>query len=84
MARGVLVKKFLHDRGYSILDALDQVAKQLHSTDVQVKISWMFARPTVTAPFASSTRLAQLKQLMGEFESMGEVEYFDLTNPHLR
>ena len=59
------MKKYLNDRGFRILDALDQVAKQLHSTAVQVTLAWLSARPTVTAPIASATSLAQLKQLIG-------------------
>ena len=64
-ARGDFVKKYLNDRGFRILDALDQVAKPLHSTAVQVTLAWLIARPTVTAPIASATSLAQLKQLIG-------------------
>ena len=59
------MKKYLNDRGFRILDALDQVAKQLHSTPAQVALAWLIARPTVTAPIASATSLAQLKQLIG-------------------
>ena len=64
-ARGDFVKKYLNDRGFRILDALDQVAKRLHSTAAQVTLAWLIARPTVTAPIASATSLAQLKQLIG-------------------
>ena len=64
-ARGDFVKKYLNDRGFRILDALDQVAKRLHSTAAQVALAWLIARPTVTAPIASATSLAQLKQLIG-------------------
>ncbi len=64
-ARGDFVKKYLNERGFRILDALDQVAKRLHSTAAQVTLAWLIARPTVTAPIASATSLAQLKQLIG-------------------
>ena len=64
-ARGDFVKKYLNDRGFRILDAVDQVAKQLHATAAQVTLAWLIARPTVTAPIASATSLAQLKQLIG-------------------
>src|SRR6476660_8030844 len=64
-ARGDFVKKYLNERGFRIIDALDKVAKRLQSTAVQVTLAWLIARPTVTAPIASATSLAQLKQLIG-------------------
>jgi aryl-alcohol dehydrogenase-like predicted oxidoreductase len=64
-ARGDFVKKYLNERGFRILDALDQVAKRLHATPAQVALAWLMARRTVTAPIASATNLAQLKELIG-------------------
>lgn len=64
-ARGDFVKKYLNDRGSRIIDALDQLAKQLHATAAQVALAWLMARRTVTAPIASATNLAQLKELIG-------------------
>ena len=64
-ARGDFVKKYLNERGFRILDALDQVAKRLHATPAQVALAWLIARRTVTAPIASATSLAQLKELIG-------------------
>jgi aryl-alcohol dehydrogenase-like predicted oxidoreductase len=64
-ARGDFVKKYLNERGLRILDALDQVAQRLHATPAQVALAWLMARRTVTAPIASATSLAQLKELIG-------------------
>jgi aryl-alcohol dehydrogenase-like predicted oxidoreductase len=64
-ARGDFVKKYLNERGFRILNALDQVAKRLHATPAQVALAWLIARRTVTAPIASATSLAQLKELIG-------------------
>jgi aryl-alcohol dehydrogenase-like predicted oxidoreductase len=64
-ARGDFVKKYLNERGLRILDALDQVAKRLNATPAQVALAWLMARRTVTAPIASATSLAQLKELIG-------------------
>lgn len=63
-ARGDFVKKYLNERGFRILNALDQVAKRLHATPAQVALAWLIARRTVTAPIASATSLAQLKDLI--------------------
>ena len=64
-ARGDFVKKYLNERGFRIIAALDQVAKRLHAKPVQVALAWLIARPTVTAPIASATNLKQLKELIG-------------------
>jgi aryl-alcohol dehydrogenase-like predicted oxidoreductase len=61
--RGVRVKNYLNDRGFRILDVLDQVAKQHSSTPAQVALAWLMARPSITAPIASATSLDQLNEL---------------------
>jgi aryl-alcohol dehydrogenase-like predicted oxidoreductase len=62
--RGNAVKKFLNERGLRILAALDQVAKAKHAKPSQIALAWLMARPGVTAPIASATTLAQLRELM--------------------
>jgi aryl-alcohol dehydrogenase-like predicted oxidoreductase len=59
------VKKYLNERGYKILSALDQVAKTHGATPTQVAIAWLLAQPSVTAPIASVTNLNQLNELLG-------------------
>jgi aryl-alcohol dehydrogenase-like predicted oxidoreductase len=66
--RGQFVKKYLNDRGLRILRALDEVARQLHSTPAKVSLAWLMARPSVTAPIASATSLEQLKDLIAATE----------------
>jgi aryl-alcohol dehydrogenase-like predicted oxidoreductase len=61
--RGPRVKKYLNDRGFRILAALDQVAKQHNATPAQVALAWMMARPSITAPIASATSVKQLDEL---------------------
>jgi len=63
-ARREFVKKYLNDRGFLILKALDQVAKENNSTPARVALAWLIARPSVTAPIASATSLEQLKDLI--------------------
>ena len=62
--RGKGVKKYLNDRGFRILDALDAIAKQKQSTPAKVALAWVIARPSVTAPIASATSLEQFKDLV--------------------
>jgi aryl-alcohol dehydrogenase-like predicted oxidoreductase len=63
--RGAGVKGYLNDRGMRILDALDAVAGQQHATPAQVALAWQMARPGITAPIASATRVEQLQELLG-------------------
>jgi aryl-alcohol dehydrogenase-like predicted oxidoreductase len=63
-ARGQGVKKYLNDRGFGILTALDEVATQHNSTPARVAIAWLIARPSITAPIASATNIGQLGDLV--------------------
>ncbi|WP_145860537.1 aldo/keto reductase [Pedobacter suwonensis] len=59
--RGGGVKKFLNERGFKILAALDQVAAQHQVEPASVALAWLINHPSVTAPIASVTDLNQLK-----------------------
>ncbi|MDR6583718.1 aldo/keto reductase [Herbaspirillum frisingense] len=63
-ARGGKVKSYLNPRGFQILAALDAVAARHASTSAAVALAWLIARPSVTAPIASATSLAQLDELV--------------------
>ena len=63
--RGQFVKKYLNDRGFKILRALDEVARELHSTPAKVSLGWLMSRPGITAPIASATSVEQLNDLIG-------------------
>jgi aryl-alcohol dehydrogenase-like predicted oxidoreductase len=62
--RGQSVKKYLDARGLRILAALDQVAREKHSTPGKVALAWLLARPSITAPIASATSVEQLHDLI--------------------
>jgi len=62
--RGQGVKQYLNPHGLRVLDALDAVAQRLNATPAQVALAWQIARPSVTAPIASATSLAQLTDLV--------------------
>jgi aryl-alcohol dehydrogenase-like predicted oxidoreductase len=61
--RGKGVKKYLNDRGFRILQALDQVAERYQAKAAQVALAWLMARPSITAPIASATSVEQLNEL---------------------
>ena len=63
-ARADIVKNYLNERGYRILEALGRVAQQHNVTPAQAALAWLIAQPTITAPIASATNLEQLNQLI--------------------
>ena len=58
------MKQYLDERGMRILQALDEVAREARAKPAQVALAWLMARPAITAPIASATTLAQLRELM--------------------
>lgn len=63
-ARGQFVKKYLTERGFTILAALDEVAKAVNATPAQVAIAWLLARPSITAPIVSATSVTQWNEIV--------------------
>lgn len=62
-ARGSRVKGYLDARGLGILDVLDAVGKETGAAPATVALAWLMARPSITAPIASATSVAQLNDL---------------------
>ena len=63
-ARGQFVKKYLNERGFGILAALDEVAKEKSATPAQVALAWLMARPSITAPIVSATSVQQWREIV--------------------
>ncbi|KUY84691.1 aldo/keto reductase [Burkholderia cepacia] len=61
--RGDRVAGYLNERGLRILAALDAVAAKHGTQPAAIALAWQIARPTITAPIASATSLAQLESL---------------------
>ena len=66
--RGDRVEPYLEGRGPAVLAAIDEVAEETGATCAQVALAWTAAQPGVTAPLASATSPAQLKELLGSME----------------
>jgi aryl-alcohol dehydrogenase-like predicted oxidoreductase len=58
------IARYLNERGFRILEALDTVAEDNDVAPGQVALAWLMARPGLTAPIASATSLAQLNELI--------------------
>jgi aryl-alcohol dehydrogenase-like predicted oxidoreductase len=62
--RGAGVKKYLNERGFAILAALDAAAEKLNANPTQVALAWLLQRKAITAPIVSATTLTQLHDLV--------------------
>ena len=58
----------MNERGFRVLAAVEKVAATTSATPAQVSLSWLAHRPGITAPIASATSVAQLKELAGAIE----------------
>jgi aryl-alcohol dehydrogenase-like predicted oxidoreductase len=68
---------YMNDRGFALLDVLDEVAAAHGSSPATISLAWLLARPTVLAPIASATSADQLAELVAcaEIElSPGELQ----------
>jgi aryl-alcohol dehydrogenase-like predicted oxidoreductase len=63
--RGAGLEAYFDARGLRILAALDAAAAAHGATPAQVALAWQIARPGITAPIASATSVAQLRELLG-------------------
>jgi len=55
---------YCNERGFAVLDALDDIAAAHHTTVAAVSLAWLVAQPTVAAPIASATSPEQLAGLL--------------------
>ena len=62
-ATGV-ANSYAHERGWKMLEKLDQIAQERSTSVATVALAWLRAQPTVSTPIASATKLEQIKELM--------------------
>jgi len=62
--RGGGVKKYLNDKGFAVLKALDEVAETHSATPAEIAVAWVIAQPGITAAIASATKPEQLGALI--------------------
>jgi len=77
-ARGSAVEKYLNERGFRILKALDAVAQAHGAKPAEVALAWLIAREGVTAPIASATNLDQVDSLARATRLKLSAEQIDL------
>jgi len=62
-ANGV-ANSYANERGWSMLERLDQIAKDRNTSVSAISLAWLRQQKTVSAPIASATKLEQIKELM--------------------
>ncbi|MEX8546018.1 MAG: aldo/keto reductase [Mucilaginibacter sp.] len=62
--RGQGISKYLNDRGFKILKALDEVSAESNASPAAVSLAWLMHRPGITAPIASATSVNQLQDII--------------------
>ncbi len=62
--RGARVDKYLNDKGFGVLRALDGIAASHNAKPGQVALAWLLARPAVAAPIVSATNREQLAEMV--------------------
>jgi aryl-alcohol dehydrogenase-like predicted oxidoreductase len=70
---------YANDRGWAMIDKLDQIAKDKNTSVAAIALAWLRAQETVSAPIASATKLEQIKEIMPIVELSGQ-ELQTLTN----
>jgi aryl-alcohol dehydrogenase-like predicted oxidoreductase len=65
---GGVQKTYMNDRGFAVLDAVEQIAKNAGATPAQVALSFIAHRPGITAPIASATSVEQLQEMVKAIE----------------
>ncbi len=66
-ATGV-ANSYANERGWKLLEKLDQIAKDKNTSVAAVSLAWLRAQPTVATPIASATKLEQIKEIMPVIE----------------
>ncbi|MGD0455780.1 MAG: aldo/keto reductase [Solirubrobacteraceae bacterium] len=73
-------ESYFNERGFAVLDALDEIAAAHGTAVAAVALAWLRVQPTVLAPIASATSPEQLAELLASTElelSPAELERLD-------
>lgn len=83
--RGGGIKKYLNERGFGILKAMDKVAETYGVPLSQIALAWLMNKPYITTPIASATNEKQLKELVsasGLTLNSSDMEILDKASAH--
>jgi aryl-alcohol dehydrogenase-like predicted oxidoreductase len=77
-ARGSGVTRYFTERGFRILDALDQLAVRLGRKPATIAMAWLMQQPSITGAIASATSTDQLTELFAATRIHLDEESIDL------
>ncbi len=66
--RGGGMSRFMNEKGFSILETLDELAGIHKATPAAITLAWYMSRPSIIAPIASATSSLQLNELLKAIE----------------
>jgi aryl-alcohol dehydrogenase-like predicted oxidoreductase len=62
-------KRYFNERGWAIIDVLEQVSQARGTTVTQIALAWLLSRPSVTSPIIGANRPEQLHDALGAVEA---------------
>lgn len=75
-----VVERYLNEKGYRILAALDAVSARTGAAPVEIALAWLNAQTGTAAPIASATSVEQVKELArGARLTLSEADLRELT-----
>jgi len=57
--------RYFNDRGFTILETVEAVAKAHNRTIAQIALAWLLHNPVITAPIIGANSVSQLEELLG-------------------
>jgi aryl-alcohol dehydrogenase-like predicted oxidoreductase len=61
---GGVLDRYGNDQGYSVIEALEEVAKSHEKTVAQTALAWMLTNPVITAPIIGANNVEQLQDTL--------------------
>jgi aryl-alcohol dehydrogenase-like predicted oxidoreductase len=77
---GSIHRRYANARGWRVLRALEQVAREQHASPAQVALAWLRTRPAVTAPIDGANSLEHLREALGALAISLHADALDMLN----
>lgn len=61
--RGGGIEKYLNEKGFNVLKALDKISEKHGTTQAAISLAWLLVSPTITAPIVSATSIRQMESI---------------------
>lgn len=78
--RGQGAAKYMNEKGFNILNALDQIAKKHNTVPAAISLAWLAAQPNIGGPVASATSIDQLSEILSSTSILLDKSDLELLN----